>query len=121
MQLQMHCIYRCVIVIITVCYRLVSTFQLITIKQFANEFQFLLIFDGNQNEMLWLINMENKTFSSEIVNSSRNCSPAAMPNQVTGLTFLSLSRGDCARYSQEKLRKFGTCESRVRKWNSVKK
>lgn len=51
MQLQMHCIYRCY----RYHYRMLSIsidFQLITImfftKQFANEFQFHLIFDGNK-------------------------------------------------------------------------
>lgn len=60
MQLQMHCIYRCN----RYHYRMLSIsidFQLITIifftKQFANGFQFLLIFDGNNNEMLSIINM----------------------------------------------------------------
>lgn len=113
MQLQMPCIYRCN----RYHYRMLSIsidFQLITIifftKQFANGFQFLLIFDGNKNEMLSIINMENTNLifektSFEIGNSSRNCSPAAMPNQVTGLTFLSLSRGDCARYSHSEHRK----------------
>lgn len=134
MQLQMPCIYRCN----RYHYRMLSIsidFQLITIifftKQFANGFQFLLIFDGNKNEMLSIINMENTNliFEKNFIKRNWKLVEELQPsrNAKSGhrshisVAFSRRLRKVFSFRAQEKLRKFGTCESRVRKWKSDKK